>query len=411
MHQRNKRKILRLTPRKSGFGSQGEARKGRWRERVLKCVAALLGFMMLLPLLAQPSTFRPAAGSPLKIPGGGHAFVTGDVDKDGHFDLVVAGREKLTTMLGDGKGGFNRAPVAPTPLPGGAGEMVLADFNGDGVLDWAGSHHDRYEVVVFLGRGDGTFRPAPGSPFSARDGQRPHTHALVAGDVDGDGKLDLVTANNNDNDVSVLLGDGKGSFTRAPGSPFPCGRSPYPVALADVNGDRKLDIVVPNSGPAPRTVSVLLGNGRGDFRPAPASPFKADGAAYFVTVADLNGDAKPDIVATHDDATDATLLFGDGRGNFQRAKNSPLDLGNRGWSVVAADFDGDGKIDLAFGAEHGVALFLGDGRGEFRRAAGSPFRTGKGTWRIEAVDVNHDGKLDFITNNVESDDISVLLAQ
>jgi len=78
---------------------------------------------------------------------------------------------------------------------------------------------------------------------------------------------------------------------------------------------------------------------------------------------------------------------------------------------VPADLNGDGKIDLAFGAEKGVAVFLGDGRGGFQRAAGSPFRTGRGTWRIEVIDLNHDGKPDFIANNVESNDISILLAQ
>ena len=78
---------------------------------------------------------------------------------------------------------------------------------------------------------------------------------------------------------------------------------------------------------------------------------------------------------------------------------------------MPVDLNGDGKIDLAFGAEHGVAVFLGDGRGGFQRAAGSPFRTGRGTWRIEVIDVNHDDKPDFITNNVESNDISILLAQ
>jgi hypothetical protein len=170
-------------------------------------------------------------------------------------------------------------------------------------------------------------------------------------------------------------------------------------------------MVVPNTAPGPTTITVLLGDGRGGFRVAPRSPFKANDRAYFVAVADLNGDSKPDIVATHDDATIATLHLGDGKGNFVQANNSPLDLGNRGWSVVPVDLNRDGKIDLAFGAEHGVAIFLGDGRGHFQRAAGSPFRTGRGTWRIEVIDVNHDGKPDFITNNVESNDISILLAQ
>ena len=363
-------------------------------------------------LFAQPVNYKPAPSSPVSIPGGGHAFVAGDVDKDGHVDLVVAEHKKLSVMLGDGKGGFAPAPVPPTPVTGVAGEMLLADFNRDGALDFAGSHHDRYEVVLLLGRGDGTFTNAPGSPFSARTaGKRPHTHALAAADVNRDGYLDLITANNEDGDISVLLGDGKGAFTPARGSPFPCGPSPYPVAPADLNGDGNLDIVVPNTATGPKTLTVLLGDGRGQFRPAPRSPFKANDRAYFLAVADLNGDSKPDIVATHDDATIATLHLGDGKGNFAQAKNSPLELGNRAYSVVPVDLNRDGKIDLAFGAEHGVAVFLGEGRGGFQRATGSPFRTGRGTWRIEVVDVNHDGKPDFVTDNVESNDISILLAQ
>lgn len=375
------------------------------------CVVLLGGS---LSLCAQSVNYKVAPSSPLSVPGGGHSFVAGDVDKDGHIDVVVAENNKLSVMLGDGKGRFAPAPVPPTPATGVAGEMLLADFNRDGVLDFAGSHHDRYEVVLLLGRGDGTFTNAPGSPFAARAaGKRPHTHALAAADVNRDGKLDLITANSEDGDISVLLGDGKGGFTRArsDGSGFPCGPSPYPVALADLNGDGNLDIVVPNTAAGPTTITVLLGDGSGQFSAAPRSPFKANDRAYFVAVADLNGDSKPDIVATHDDARIATLHLGDGKGNFVQANNSPLELGNRAWSVVPTDLNRDGKIDLAFGAEHGVAVFLGDAGGGFQRAAGSPFRTGRGTWRIEVVDVNHDGKPDFITNNVESNDISILLAQ
>ena len=408
---------LRLALRDNSFTIYlRRSRNSTLRRRKLVCAlkyawVIFIGCSCSLSLFAQSLDYKPAPSSPLKVPGGGHSFVIGDVNKDGHIDLVVA-ENNLSVMFGDGKGGFAPAPIPPTPLTGVGGEMLLADFNGDGFLDFAGSHHDRYEVVVLLGHRDGSFTKAPGSPFSARaPGKRPHTHALAAADMNKDGKLDLITANNEDGDISVLLGNGKGGFTRAPASPFPCGRSPYPVAVADVNGDNKLDIVVPNTAPGPTTITVLLGDGRGDFRAAPRSPFKANDRAYFVAVADLNGDGKPDIVATHDDTSIATLHLGDGKGNFVQPANSPLELGNRAWSVVPMDLNGDGKIDLAFGAEHGVAVFLGDGRGGFQRAAGSPFRTGRGTWRIEVVDVNHDGKPDFISNNVESNDISILLAQ
>src|SRR5688572_33406502 len=94
-----------------------------------------LGGLLIQKLFAQSVDYKHAPGSPLKIPGGGHSFVAGDVDKDEHVDLVVAARDKLTVMLGDGKGGFAAAPVEPTSVTGVAGEMLLADFDGDGVLD------------------------------------------------------------------------------------------------------------------------------------------------------------------------------------------------------------------------------------------------------------------------------------
>src|SRR5262245_66295841 len=116
-------------------------------------IASLIFLGGSLSLFAQSVDYKPAPSSPLRIPGGGHSFVAGDVDKDGHIDLIVAEKNKLWVMLGDGKGGFALASVPPTPVTGVAGEMLLADFNGDGVLDFAGSHHARYEVVVLLGRG------------------------------------------------------------------------------------------------------------------------------------------------------------------------------------------------------------------------------------------------------------------
>ena len=176
-----------------------------------------------------------------------------------------------------------------------------------------------------------------------------------------------------------------------------------------MNGDGKLDVVAPNSGPGRRTVTVLLGDGRGAFRPAPHSPFRTAGDAYFMTVANVNSDHQPDLIVTHDEDSLVTLLLGDGRGDFKAASGSPFNLGNGAWQIIAIDLDRDGDLDLVAAGQNAVAVLLGEGNGSFKRAKNSPFRTGKGSWRLALADLNGDSKLDIVAGNVESDDISVLL--
>jgi hypothetical protein len=130
-----------------------------------------------------------------------------------------------------------------------------------------------------------------------------------------------------------------------------------------------------------------------------------------VAVSDVNGDRKADLVATHAERSELTVLVGDGRGVFTETNGSPFDLGHAAWHVAIADVNRDGKADAIAAAGDGVRVMLGDGRGGFRRAPGSPFGTGKGTWRLAVGDVNGDGKPDVATSNLESNNVTVLLGQ
>jgi hypothetical protein len=366
---------------------------------------------------AQQSLFTTAPGSPISIPDEPGNVVIGDLNNDKKLDLVVAcGKSRsITVLLGKGDGQF-AASVSTTSVPDSPGEMALGDMNGDGKLDLAIVTHDSYGVLLLLGDGNGALTIAPSSPIVMKVGQHPHTHGLALADMNRDNKLDLVTVNNADNDVSIALGDGRGGFTLAPGSPFAVGPSPYPLAVGDVNGDGQLDIVATTTATGPsraqqlplsRALTLLLSDGRGGFRSSQL-PLRT-GEPWFAVIGDLNGDRKPDIVATHHELNQLTVMLGDGRGGFIEASASPFDFGHHAYHAVVADVNRDGKMDVIAAGGDSVRVMLGDGRGGF--ATGPTTQTGRGTWRLDVGDLNGDGKMDVATSNSEGGTVSVLLGR
>jgi hypothetical protein len=366
---------------------------------------------------AQQSLFTNAPGSPISIPDEPGNVVIGDMNNDKKPDLVVAcGKSRsITVLLGKGDGQFS-APANTTTVPDSPGEMTLGDVNGDGRLDLAIVTHDSYGVMLLLGDGNGALTIAPSSPIVMKVGQHPHTHGLALADMNRDTKLDLVSVNNADNDVSIALGDGRGGFTLAPGSPFAVGPSPYPLAVGDVNGDGLLDIVATATATGParaqqlplsRALTLLLADGRGGFRSSQL-PLRT-GEPWFAVISDLNGDRKPDIVATHHELNQLTVMLGDGRGGFVEADRSPFDFGHHAFHAVVADVNRDGKMDVIAAGGDSLLVMLGDGRGGF--ASGPTTLTGRGTWRLDGADFNGDRKMDLAMSNSESGTVSVLLGR
>jgi hypothetical protein len=225
-------------------------------------------------------------------------------------------------------------------------------------------------------------------------------NSVVAADLNGDGKPDLVSCNNGDGTVSVLLGNGDGTFQAAVA--YSVGKFPGSVAVGDFNGDGKPDLAIANSGEADtsKQVSVLLGNGDGTFQAAVNYP--TNNYSVALVTGDFNGDGKLDIAAAVSDLSgnvfsgEVEVLLGNGDGTFQASLTTSTGL--YGGFLTAADFNHDGKLDLAIANNNntGVTILLGHGDGTF--TAGASYSAGfQQHWSgIVAGDVNLDGKPDLV---------------
>lgn len=341
------------------------------------------------------------------LPLGGKAItsVLGDFNGDGNLDLGVPLRnalsKNLAVFLGNG-GGFSDAVLSES---GGSSAVSVAakDFNGDGKLDIAIAHRNADRVSIQLGNGDGTFI----SDKTLTVGNQPN--AIAAGDFNGDGKPDLAVANFGETNVSILLNQGNGDFQS---SSITVGDKlqPYSVSLGDLDGDGNLDIVTANF--YADSITVLLGNGTGNFRSPTSYSVGNPGVAPSGTaIGDFNNDNKLDVVVSNFSASgkNVSVLLGDGVGAFK----SRLDLSADGkpLSINAADFNGDGNLDIVTPdfSTGLTTVWLGNGNGEFPTKVQST--VGIEPSSLALGDLDNDKKLDFIAVNSGGNNLAVLLNQ
>ena len=375
------------------------------------------------------------------------AIATGDFDGDGHDDIVVANgghqSHSLSVLLADGTGAF---PTVFETVLEAPGSLAVGRFNGDRFLDIAVV--DGTGVDLLSGRGDGTFDVAPIDDIGAAPSH------LAAGDVDLDGKADLVLTSTSDDSVTILRGVGTGRFLRLPGS-IPVGDGPVSATIADLNADGAPDLVVMNRTAG--TLSILIGDGNGKFArssdvecglgplAAVAADFSrngstdiavtrstgssvavlfGDGSGRFeptreigvasdvedLATADFNGDGRPDLVSVHRDSQTLGVLLNDGRGGFLV---STMGIDGDPRNVCAGDFTGDGHTDVAVldPNHHLLRVFLGDGHGGF--IAGDQITLQSRPVALVAADLNRDGKTDLVlavSGDIYSPSVSVMLA-
>lgn len=397
-------------------------------------------------LLGQSNgTFRKHAVYPAGYEAG--SVVTGDFNHDGKLDIVVADwvGSSVSVYLGKGDGTF--AAPSTTNVPNYASEMVVADFNQDGKLDLAVTSNSASELYVLLGNGDGTLQP----PVTYTTPS--FTIGIVAQDFNRDGHIDLAVADTYGNDVYLMLGKGDGTFQ--PGISFPAGQVPVQLVAGDFNGDGLLDLVV-TDGPdcgcaymsvllgngdgtfqAPMTtsiagagpivagdfnrdhkldiaidnglVTVMLGNGDGTFQPS--TPYGSFASAEAFVAADINHDGIIDFIITNfngNNASDLSTLLGNGDGTFGRVNS--YSTGQHPLGIASADFNSDGKPDLATvnTYDNTVSVLLGIGGGNFSNSVNYSVSAGQAGW-MAVADFNHDGHADIATTNATTGTVSILL--
>jgi len=433
--------------------------------KILWAVVAALAATAVLAQTPPPASFvtanmfQVATAGPYGLGGAQpYGLAVGDFNKDGKLDTIAAGwSSQITVNLGNGDGTFQSLSRVYA-LPG-AVAVAVGDFNGDGNLDAAVlAAGNPGSVVIFLG--DGTGNLNQGGSYAVGNQGAGYSNIAV-GKFRGGGKLDLVVTNGSDNTVSVLLGNGDGTFqpqvAYTTTGAYPQGNTPRWVAIADVNKDGHLDLVTADLGGG---ISVLLGNGNGTFQ---APVFYSDVLnnsgvglqAYAVAIADLNGDGNPDVVTASWTGDAVNVFLGNGDGTFKPAVSYPVpyattvaiadlngkqdlivadfvesttwvllgngdgtfkpgvayatDQGDQG--LVVADFNKDGKLDFAVGSSFGpfMTVALGNGDGTFRAGRNYGFVEGYGVNQIAAADLRHDGNLDIVEADPYNHALHVML--
>jgi predicted NUDIX family NTP pyrophosphohydrolase len=364
---------------------------------LLACVAVAL----TLVLASAPSTSPPA----LSFVAAGEyenyyprSVVIRDLNGDGRPELVVAAAPfqlgHVYVYANTGGGRFQ--PSGDYPTPGSSLSVAIADLNSDGKPDVVTSNANGGPggVSVFVNRGDGSLQA--GVDYETDQG----TASVAVGDLTGDGKPDLATANSFASTVSVLVNRGDGTFGDK--TNYPSVDGPYSVAIGDVNGDGLQDLATANYGNFPnreRTVSVLVNSGHGGFQPA--RQYAVGLGPQSVVLADVSGDGHPDLVTANTLANSVSVLLNPGDGSFVGRRDYAT--GRSPQQVAVGDVDGDGRLDLAtpnyyshvLANQGTVSVLLNKDGGTFYSRL--DYATGDHPGSVAVGDVNGDGRADLAT--------------
>src|SRR5579864_7288755 len=337
----------------------------------------------------------------------------GDFNHDGKLDLAILDQNTndVSFLFGNGNGTFQAA----VNFPAGTSPTALAagDFNGDGITDLAVADSGSQNVSILFG----TIAPVTGvyslaTPVLYSIAPSSGSIAITVGDFNRDGALDIAVANQGSNDVSVLLGNKTTTFpilpdgTFQPAVSYPAGNQPFAITAVDYNRDGVPDLAVASNGD--NAVSLLQGNGDGSFRPPMKISVEANGGPSGITFADLNGDGVADIITANQATNDVSVLMSGKRNavaNTVGACTNPI-------ASVIADFNNDTNNDMAVlnAGCNNVSIFLGDGKGDLAPATPATVAVGTNPSALAAGNfITGKANVDLVVANKGDNTVSVLI--
>jgi hypothetical protein len=357
------------------------------------------GYSFQFWVRAAPSSldFEPLVvvdtGSPSRPYGG----IGSDLNGDGWLDLTTVNEDtsdlRVFLNTADGSGLVAADYLKPAPSTGNVpSPSEPSDFDRDGNVDVAAANTQGASVSILFGNGDGTFAPQQEVTVSAQP------RGLAVLDVDGDGDVDVATANRSEHELSILRNDGSGVFGNV--TTFGTGSAgEWALAAGDMDDDGILDLVA--GGNADGRIYVYLSNGDGTF--TLSDDVAAGGSPWMLMVGDLNGDGAADVSTANN--TTGTIVLGDGAGNLGTPQTYGID--NFGLATDFGDLDGDGDLDWITASFNGDwLLFLNDGAGNFTFDREFPAPSAASCSLL--LDLDNDGDLDLALIDELADQVVLL---
>lgn len=342
--------------------------------------------------------FTPLAGISTSV--APYGIVSGDLNADGEADLVIGTQgTSLQVLLSNGNGTFKAGVVYTTGNKANSLNLFTGDVNGDGATDLISSDFYDNSVSVLIGNGNGTFK-AKVATTGLTGASR-----VASGDFNGDGQLDLAVRATNSN-PQILLGNGNGTFTWGPSVPIYLSTTGAYISALDINRDGTIDLLSSDGATAPQ---VVLGNGNGTFRAAVSYVISAGSGFQPMFAADLNNDGVVDLGGELTAGSGGVAVFlGNSDGSFKASVSyfGPLP-GTTYRNILAVDFNEDGAADIVYNTSSSLVVLLNNGNGTFESAA---TYAGGGDIRALAVgDFDSDGATDLVSANGSNFSFTVML--